>query len=74
MFYIIRIYSYATHFLLVYEPKYICSNKSLSVFLLLQSVVGHVRMEGCSMAQPVLATVHMATVGLPVEVSALLGS
>ena len=31
-------------------------------------------MEGCSMAQPVLATVHMATVGLPAEVSALLGS
>ena len=53
---------------------YICSNKSLSVFLLLQSVVGHVRMEGCSMAQPVLVTVQMATVGLPAEVSALLGS
>ena len=31
-------------------------------------------MEECSMAQPVLATVQMATVGLPAEVSALLGS
>ena len=38
-----------------------------------QPVVAHVRMEGHSMKEPVHVTVQMATVELPVEVSALCG-